>query len=79
MSCGVVPIVSRIAAHEDIIVHGKNGFLFSGTKELTKLLMRIDLMDQESYDSLAINAMKTADALRVSGQQKFISHFSKYE
>lgn len=76
MSQGVVPILSRIDGHKDIILHGINGFLFDTQADLLDVLLYTEIMSDEEYASLSRSAIRTVQGLRESKQVRLMNFFT---
>lgn len=74
MSFGVVPIISNVKGHKDIITHGITGFLFSNETELYDLLFQSQLWSQDIYQRISENARDTVQSL-YKLKQNNIKHF----
>lgn len=80
MGQGVVPIVSNVAGHNDIVIHGYNGFLFNNQEELTELIFQAMLLkNTDKYTLMSKAAIETIDKLCVYSKEVFNNHFVKYE
>lgn len=79
MSLGVVPVVSNIYGHTDLIIDAYNGFLFENEYEMSSVLFKSQLLSDAFYNYLSRNAVDTAKRLRAfTGGNSFDEHFQRY-
>ncbi len=76
MSQGVVPILSRIDGHKDIIQHGVNGFLFDTSADLLDVLLYTEVMSDDEYGALSLSAVRTVQGLRESKRVRLMNFFT---
>jgi D-alanyl-D-alanine dipeptidase len=79
MSMGVVPILSKVDGHEDLVIHAHNGFLFNSEKELANLLFKTKFISDESYSVLSSNAMRVPKDCYNITKENLTQHFKLYE
>ncbi|WP_018123476.1 glycosyltransferase family 4 protein [Desulfovibrio oxyclinae] len=58
MACGVVPVASAAGVNEEIVEHGRNGFLVSNPQEWSECVMRL-ASDRELHNSMRRAARET--------------------
>lgn len=75
MHLGVVPIVSDIPAHHDIVTNPKGGFFFKNQAELERVLSEASAMQLNDYAVYSKNVVKNICSLSVASQNVFINHF----
>jgi glycosyltransferase involved in cell wall biosynthesis len=63
MYCGVVPILSDVVGHRDLIIENYNGFLFNTLIELQTILFRAEFISRSHYEYLSGNARFTSRQL----------------
>lgn len=62
MACGGVPVVAKVNGVTDFLKDGYNGFIIEqGDKNSAKERIELLIKDRKMYDSMAKNALKTAD------------------
>lgn len=76
MSQGVVPILSRIDGHKDMVQHGVNGFLFDTHADLLDVLLYTEVMSDKEYLELSRSAIRTVQGLRDSKLARLMNFFS---
>ncbi len=79
MMIGVVPIVSNVEGHKDIIIDGYNGFLYNSQLDLTNLIFKMNLVDENYYSTISQNAVTSMNKLMGIAKQRIVSEFKKYE
>lgn len=79
MANGVVPLVSNVKGHKDIILSGFNGFLFDNSDDLVDSIYKLLFMDDETYKKFSSNAMNTISAIERRTILTITNHFKKYE
>lgn len=72
MSCGCIPVVSNVGDTADVIVQGKNGFMFNDTEHEEEFLHCLEciLTDTSLSDSLSMEAYKMRGAISVVNNGK---------
>lgn len=78
MSQGVVPIVSSIPSHRDLVTDGTNGFLFHDTLELAGLLSQMSNITDNLYQEYSRRAIEKVAFLKNQALNNFIFHFQRY-
>ncbi len=63
LSLWVIPIVSDVEWHSDIILNGYNWFLFRSELELNNLLFKTQLISSSAYQKISENSMDSAELL----------------
>lgn len=79
MYCGVVPILSDIASHRELIRNGEDGYLFKNVSELKNIIERSIKMDQLEYKKLSLDVFQSIDNLSKLSIINFNDYFKKYE
>lgn len=79
MQMGVVPIVSNVEGHKDLIINGSNGFLFNNQLDLINYIFKVQLLDKSEYDRISLLAIKTAENLAKAAKESININFKKYE
>lgn len=79
MSLGIVPILSNVDGHRDLIVDSYNGFAFSNDKELGCLMLKATLLDDNYYKQMSRNTRDFSKRLYVNNERILTSHFNRYE
>ncbi|WP_430811115.1 MULTISPECIES: glycosyltransferase family 4 protein [unclassified Carboxylicivirga] len=62
MSCGLIPIVANFHGIDELVKHGKNGFIIKNLKDDFKNLIIKIQQDNYNLKSIAANAIATIDA-----------------
>jgi len=62
MYMGLVPIVSNVPGHNDVIKNKYNGFLFSNKKELKKIIENLSTIDSTDIIVMSKNAIQVSEA-----------------
>jgi len=79
MSWGVVPIVSNVQGHDDLISVGYNGFLFAGQKQLVNILFKTQsCLSEKKYKEMSASAKDTVKKLSLCSINIIKNHFLKY-
>lgn len=79
MSMGVVPILSAVDGHEDLISDAYNGFLFRNERELTNLLFKTNFISDKRYDFLSGNARRVSKNCYNITRKNLEQHFKRYD
>jgi len=79
MTVGVVPVLSKVAGHEDLILNGYNGFLFDDQEDLTNTLLKIACLPEGDIESLSNNAKIVPKEYCKISRSNLKRHFEKYE
>lgn len=63
MSTGVVPIVSNVEGHKDLIINGQNGIIYNKKIDLINSIFKAQIMDDKSYKEMRMSARETVENL----------------
>lgn len=75
MSYWLVPIVSNVEWHKDLIINNYNGLLFNNDLELTNIIFKLNLITDEYYNNLSKNAKITIEKLNDIWIKTIKEHF----
>lgn len=78
MSRGVMPILSDVDGHNDLIIPSYNGFLFTGRKDLTNLLFKAGCLSEDSLQKLSKNSMQIPKLCYTLARDNMKNHFNNY-
>lgn len=79
MNLGVVPILSNVQGHRDLITSGVTGFLYNDTEELRDTLFKVLNFDIQIYNEISSNVIKISKNLELFGKTAIKNHFKKYD
>ncbi len=80
MSYGVVPLVSDVPGHRDVIINGYTGFLFSGNNELADFIFKLHVMaDTDYYEQISSHCRVTVQNMATYSIATLKNNFSQYE
>jgi glycosyltransferase involved in cell wall biosynthesis len=79
MNLGVVPILSSVHGHKDLVVSGITGFLYKSTEEMRNLLFKVMNFDAKIYNEISSNVIKLSKNLELFGKNALKNHFKKYD
>jgi len=79
MSFGVVPILSSVDGHTDLVLNNHNGFLFQGKKELTNIIFQTKIISEDKLKRMSLEAVKTTKKLRQLKKKLLLKYFKAYE
>lgn len=79
MAIGLVPIVSNVEGHRDLLVDGCNGFMYSEQIDLVNFLFKVHLMSDKDYQSMSKYAQRTAGNLAKLAKESIKINFKYYE
>jgi glycosyltransferase involved in cell wall biosynthesis len=79
MACGAVPIVSNVDGHKDLIIDGKNGFLYNKRIDLANCLFKAKILPQEDYIRMSTSACNTILNLNKLAKKNIRNNFKIYE
>ncbi len=79
MNLGVVPILSNVPGHNDLVVPGITGFLYNNTEELRNILFQVVNFDTKIYNEISNNVIKFSKNLEIFGKNAITDHFKKYD
>ena len=77
MSLGIVPVVSDVEWHKDLIIQGYNWFLFRDNADLLNSIFKINLISEDYYKNISQSAIVSMSQLRQSGEASLLNIFSK--
>jgi len=78
MHAGVVPIISDISAHRDLITGSQDGYFFKDESDLANILLEALVLEPDVYDIYSKNVIKNIQSLSKLSQTVFVNHFIKY-
>ena len=78
MMCGVVPILSDIYGHRDIVINGSNGLIFQSKADCIDKLFYSQIVSDKEYDRMSENAIGTIQNLMNLKQKNLIKFFSSF-
>jgi len=76
MAYGVVPVLSAVEGHTDIIIDGCNGFLFSSTRDMYNVLCKINFLPQLDLEAMRVRATETVRLLNIESFNSFCNSFN---
>lgn len=76
MMCGVVPILSDICGHRDIVINGSNGLIFQSKADCIDKLFYSQIMSDKEYNSMSENSIDTIKKLMDLKQKNLHIFFS---
>jgi len=76
MWTGIVPIVSNVEWHKDLIIDGYNWFMFDSDLDLVNIVFKSKFISEEKYNELSILSKKTIDNLKENWIMVIKEHFS---
>lgn len=79
MACGVVPIVSDVEGHKDLIIDGKNGFLCKKQIDLVNCIFKSQLIGSDDYRQMSKSAKETIFNLSKMAKKNIVNNFKIYE
>lgn len=79
MACGVVPIVSDVEGHKDLVINGKNGFLYTKQIDLVNYIFKSQLINAEDYKQMSKSAKETIINLSKIAKKNIRNNFKIYE
>ena len=79
MQMGVVPIVSNIEGHMDLIINNSNGFLYNNQLDFINSIFKVQLLDKKEYERISFLAKKTIENLTRIAKESIKTNFQKYE
>lgn len=79
MWIGVIPIVSNVEWHKDLIIDGYNWFMFESDIDLINIIFKSELISDEKYNDLSHSSKKTIDKLKENWIMCIKEHFNKYK
>lgn len=71
MSRGVIPIVSNVPGHIDVVVNNYNGFIFSNQKDLEEILIYTSNLKKDDILKLSNNAIKSSKENTLYAEKDF--------
>lgn len=78
MSRGVIPILSDVDGHNDLVIHSRNGFLFHGESELINILFKTGYLSGSYLQELSKNAIQVPRLCYTLARDNMKKHFSHY-
>lgn len=75
MSFWVIPIVSNVEWHKDLIINWYNWFLFNTELELYNILFKVNLLTKEKIEEISLNAINSITRLEENWNKKFDNFF----
>jgi len=80
MNCGCVPVVSNVGDIADVVVSGKNGYLFEDTDDPSGFVACLEklLSDGESLQAMRAEAIKVKDTISVAANGKIWDRVLEY-
>ena len=78
MSRGVVPILSDVSGHNELVINSFNGYIFSDISELISVLHKVQLLDARTWKKLSINASKFIKKMNEIGYTNLTKVFAYY-
>jgi hypothetical protein len=75
---GVVPIISRVPGHSDLVLDGVNGFTFCSNSDLREILFKSSILNDRSYFKLASSSKMMSMRLAKYSKLETKKHFSQY-
>lgn len=79
MAYGVVPIVSNVEGHKDLVIDGKNGFLYNEPIDLVSSIFKSQLMSVNDYNQMKKSAKSTIASLSKLAKKNIKNNFKIYE
>ena len=76
MSIGIVPILSDVPGHTDLVIDGLNGFLFKDFRELSCKIFHTQQIEPDLYNEMSKRSQHKAFFLRNIFLENFNKHFS---
>lgn len=77
MSFGLIPIVSNVEWHRDMIIDWYNWFLFQDGLDLINLIFKIQLLSTDSTRGMSLNAIESVSTLGKIGYNSLCNIFPK--
>jgi len=78
MSLGVVPIVSRVPGHSDLVLEGVNGFTFCDNVDFREVLFKSSILDSCSYSKISNSSKVMLTRLARYSKLETKKHFNQY-
>ncbi len=80
MNCGCVPVVSNVGDIADVIVNGKNGYMFEDTDNESEVVACLEklLSDEEKIKDMQAEAVKIKDTISVAANGKIWDRVLEY-
>jgi len=79
MAHGAVLIVSNVEGHKDLIIDGKNGFLYNKKIDLVNSVFKSQLISSSDYNQMKKSAQKTIVNLSKFAKKNIKNNFKIYE
>ncbi len=79
MQAGVIPIVSNVEGHMDLIFNNNNGFLYNNQLEFINCIFKVQLLDDKEQDRISFLAKNTITNLTRIAKESIKTNFQKYE
>lgn len=79
MNAGMIPILSNVPGHRDLVIPGVTGFLFDSTEEMGDILFKVLNFDTKIYNEMSNNIIKFSKNLELFGKAALKNHFNKYD
>jgi len=79
MHMGVVPIVSNVEGHMDLIINNSNGFLYNNQLDFINSIFKAQLIDDKEYNRISFLAKTTIENLIRISKNSIKNNFQKYE
>ena len=79
MQMGVVPIISNVEGHKDLVINNYNGFIYDNQLDLINYVFKTQLLNNKEYDRLSMSASVTAENLAKIAKEDIKINFKKYE
>jgi glycosyltransferase involved in cell wall biosynthesis len=79
MAFGVVPIVSNVEGHKDLIIDGRNGFLYNKQIDLVNSLFKAQLISTKDYNGMRLSSQETITNLSKMAKENINKNFKYYD
>lgn len=79
MALGAVPLVSDVEGHKDLIINGRNGFLYNKQIDLVNTIFKAQLIGARDYNEMKESAQKTIINLSKLAKENIKNNFKIYD